>query len=50
MGRPPLPPEEVRSEFVTIRVTKREKKKLQAEAKKSGMTVGDLLMRSWRSK
>jgi hypothetical protein len=35
---------------LNLRLTKPELKRLRAEAKRSGITVSDLLMRPWREK
>ena len=48
MGRPPKPPDEKRSAQMCVRMTQAERKRLDAEAKRLGITVSDLLMRPWR--
>ena len=47
MGRPPLGPK-AKSEKLTLRVTPAERKRLEAEAKRLGVTLADVLMRPWR--
>ena len=49
MGRPPKPPAERCSERVTIRMTKAERKALEREAKRLGVSLADLLLRPWRN-
>lgn len=48
MGRPPKKPSERRSIEVNVRMTKAERARILAEAKKSGRTVSEILMRPWR--
>jgi len=48
MGRPPLPPGTQKAIRLGVRATKAERKMLEAEAKKQGCTISDLLMRPWR--
>ena len=48
MGRPPLPAALQRTEQLNVRATKAERKMLEAEAKKQGITISDLLMQVWR--
>lgn len=47
MGRPPMAPEDRRSAKVCIRMKAKEKRRLEAEAKKQGINVSDLIMRLW---
>lgn len=48
MGRPPKPPGEKFGAILSLKLTKAEKKRLQAEAKRLGISVSALLMRPWR--
>ena len=48
MGRPPLRPEQRRSESVRVAVTPGERKCLEAEARRRGMTISQVLMLPWR--
>ncbi len=48
MGRPPMKPSERRSIVITLRLTPAERSRLEAEAKKSGQTLSEVLMRPWR--
>jgi|GEM_PF-2091345 len=48
MGRPPLPRGTQKAIRLSLRVTPAEVKLLQAEAKRRGITVSDLLMLPWR--
>jgi len=48
MGRPPKPPAEKLSAQWCVRMTQAERKMLEAEAQRAGITVSDLLMRPWR--
>ncbi|MCK4670762.1 MAG: hypothetical protein KAT43_06175 [Nanoarchaeota archaeon] len=48
MGRPFKPPEEKYSEQVNVRMTKAERKRLDAEAKRRGVSLSGLLMLPWR--
>ena len=50
MGRPPKAAGEKQSERVVMRVTKAEKQRLKAEARKKGLSISGLLLRSWREK
>ena len=47
-GRPKLPPGKKRSEKISIALTKAEKGKIDAAAKKEGVRGCDILMRPWR--
>jgi len=49
-GRPPKPPEEKLSEPVMVYLTKAERARLEALAKKEGITLASLIMRPWREK
>jgi len=48
MGRPPKPPGEKFSEIISLKLTRAEKRRLVAEAKRLGISVSALLMRPWR--
>ena len=48
MGRPPLPRGMQRTEQLNVRATRAERRMLEAEAKRRGITVSDLLMEPWR--
>lgn len=48
MGRPPLDPALRRTEQLNVRATKAERKMLEAEAARQGITISDLLMQAWR--
>jgi len=50
MGRPPLPAEEKLGEQLNVRATRAERALLEAEAKRLGISVSELLMRPWRKK
>ena len=50
MGRPPMDPEDVRSINLGIRITRRERALIQAEAKRAGITLGEVVMRAWRAR
>jgi hypothetical protein len=43
MGRPPIAPEHKRSRRLAVRVTERERRTLEAEARKVGLTLTALL-------
>ena len=49
MGRRPVPKEKRRSIVLTLRVTERERELLEILAVKTETTVGDVLMRPWRT-
>ena len=48
MGRPPKPPAEKMSECIMVRVTPAERMRLEAHARKLGVSLAALLMRPWR--
>ena len=48
MGRPPKPSAKKFSEQFCVYLTKAERKRLEAEAKRLGISVSALLMRPWR--
>ena len=48
MGRPPLPRGTQKAIRLSVRVTEAERAILDAEAKKQGITISDLLMQVWR--
>ena len=48
MGRPPMPAAEKCGERVTIRMTKAERRTLEREAKRLGVSLAALLLRPWR--
>ncbi len=48
MGRPCKTPGERRSAVVNVRMTGPERARLEAEAKRSGQTLSEILMRPWR--
>ncbi len=48
MGRPPLKPEDRRSVKISIRITPGEVARLDAEARRLGLPVGEVLMLPWR--
>ena len=48
MGRPPKPPAEKYSEQVNVRMKRAERARLDAEAKRLGVSLSELLMRPWR--
>ena len=50
MGRPPKPPAEKCGEQVNVRMTKRERAQMKAEAKRLGISLSALLMRPWRER
>jgi uncharacterized protein (DUF1778 family) len=50
MGRPPIPPSERRSAVITIRLRKDERKMLEREAKKEGLSFSSYLLKCWREK
>ena len=43
-------PLETKSKVVVIRLTPKERKALDAEAKRSAQTISDVLMRPWRER
>jgi len=47
-GRPPKPPGEKWSECVMVRMTPVERERIQAEAKRRGISLSALLMLQWR--
>lgn len=47
-GRPPKPKEEKQSERTMVSMTKSERDRLDALARKEGMSLGSLIMRPWR--
>ena len=48
MGRPPIKPSKRRSILIALRITKAEREILEREAKQTGQSIGDLLMKPWR--
>ena len=48
MGRPPLKPSERRSIEVNVRMTPGEKRAIDQEARATGATASEILMRPWR--
>ena len=48
MGRPPKPAGEKLGERVVVNMTKAERKRIGAEARKRGMSLSALLMFPWR--
>ena len=48
MGRPPMEPEQRRSAFLNVRMTRAERAAIQAEADRLAITPTDVLMRPWR--
>ena len=48
MGRPPKPLAEKYSAQVLVHMTRAERKRLEAEAKRLGISLSGLLMRPWR--
>lgn len=50
MGRPPKPAKQRLSAQWCVRMTQAERKMLEAEAERLGITVSDLLMRPWRER
>ena len=49
MGRPALPADVARHDRVTIRITRGERQRLDAEAKRLGVSLADVLMQPWRN-
>jgi predicted HicB family RNase H-like nuclease len=47
-GRPPKPPEQTLSERVMVRLSRAERARLEALAKKEGLSLASLIMRPWR--
>ncbi len=47
-GRPPMAPEEKRSEPVMVYLTEDERFRLEAQAEQEGVTLASLIMRPWR--
>lgn len=47
MGRPPKPPNEKQSECIMVRVTKAQRRFLEKEAKRRGLSLSGLLMLPW---
>ena len=50
MGRPPKPAAQRRGAVVNVRMTEAERAVLEREAKKTGCTMSEVLMRPWRKK
>jgi len=48
MGRPPLLPHLKRGMVLSIRITRGERARMEAEADKAGLSLAELLMRPWR--
>ena len=48
MGRPPKAPKDLKTEEINVRMTKAERKRLQAKADRLGISVSALLMQPWR--
>ena len=48
MGRPPKPPHLKQSEMISVHVTPSERRRLEGEAARLGVTLSALLMRPWR--
>jgi len=48
MGRPPMKPSERRVAVVNVVMTRAERARLEAEAKRSGQTLSEVLMLPWR--
>ena len=48
MGRPPKPPERRRREFIGVHCTSAERRRLEHEAKRLGLSISELLMLPWR--
>ena len=48
MGRPPMAPEDKRNAQICIRVKLEDRRRMDAKARKQGITVSDLIMRLWR--
>jgi hypothetical protein len=48
MGRPPIDPKVRLSEVIGVRVTVAELRRLEAEARRRGCLVAELLMKPWR--
>jgi len=49
MGRPPKPPGEKFSAMVTVKMTKAERRSLEAKAKRLGLSLSATLMRALRA-
>jgi len=47
-GRPPMAPADRQNETVLVRMTKAERKSLEALANRDGLTLSALMMRPWR--
>lgn len=50
MGRPPMPAGTARTELVAVRISANERQRLEAEAKRRGMTMTDVLLQAWRER
>ena len=48
MGRPPLPPAERRNKQINLRVTTAERRRLEAEAERLGVSISVLILAPWR--
>jgi len=49
MGRPPKRPKDLHSSCIMVRVTARERRMLDAEARRRGLSLSALLMEPWRN-
>jgi hypothetical protein len=48
MGRPPIPEADRRDVFTAVRLTRAERAALEAEAKRAGVTVSEIIKRRLR--
>ena len=48
MGRPPLKPSQRRNSIVTLRLNDAERKQLQEDADREGLSISKFLMKCWK--
>ena len=48
MGRPPKKPSEKQGENISVRMTKADRKKLEADAKTAGLSLSAYLLECWK--
>ena len=50
MGRPPKPPKEKQGERVTVRMTREERRVLERDASKAGLSLAAYLLDCWKKR
>ena len=48
MGRPPKPPSEKLSALLCLHMTQGDRKRLEVDAKRAGLSLGGFMVRCWR--